>query len=246
MGPKKGNTNSKVEAANARKAVQEAEKGKKKAAQNEAATAAEWSQGADARSAKRAQDDELKRQQADAKKAELKRLQEEEEAAMSGIKAKAKTTAQKDLDKPWEAALAPVAKKGNKGKSAPPPAPKKVVEPAAPARPAGRHDIVFDERSDEDAFFQNKNRLQTDALEASSIDEALNMLGVNDKDPERHPEKRMKAAYKAFEEVTMPQLKEDYPGLKLSQYKQRLSDMWRKSPQNPLNQEAASYNSKKN
>ncbi|RHY80102.1 hypothetical protein DYB26_016501, partial [Aphanomyces astaci] len=171
--------------------------------------------------------EELKRQQADAKKAELKRLQEEEEAAMSGIKAKAKSKAQKDIDKPWEAALAPVAKKSNKGSRAPPPAPKVVAAPA-PARPASRNDIVFDERSDDD-LFQNRNRLQTDALEATTIEGALDMLGVNDKDPERHPERRMKAAYKAFEEVTMVQLREDFPGLKLSQYKQRLSDLVRSS-----------------
>ncbi|ETV95496.1 hypothetical protein H310_10965 [Aphanomyces invadans] len=243
MGPKKGNTNSKVEAANQRKAAQEAEKKSKKSAQDEARAAAEWSQGADARSAKRAQDEELKRQQADAKKAELKRLQEEEEAAMSGIKAKAKTKAQKDIDKPWEAALAPVAKKNNKGSRVPPPPPKAVAVPA-PSRPATRDDIVFDERSDDD-LFQNRNRMQSDVLEATTIEGALDLLGVNDKDPERHPERRMKAAYKAFEEATMPQLREDYPGLKLSQYKQRLSDMWRRSPQNPLNQETVSYNAKK-
>ncbi|KAG9412415.1 hypothetical protein AC1031_015332 [Aphanomyces cochlioides] len=167
MGPKKGNTNSKVEAANQRKAAQEAEKSKKKAAQQEAAEAAEWSQGADARSARRAQEEELKRQQADAKKAELRRIQEEEEAAMSGIKSKAKTKAQKDIDKPWEAALAPVAKKNNKGSRAPPPAPKVVAAPA-PARAASRNDIVFDERPDEE-IFENRNRVKADALEGLLI-----------------------------------------------------------------------------
>ncbi|KAH9126498.1 hypothetical protein LEN26_006357 [Aphanomyces euteiches] len=230
MGPKKGNTNSKVEAANQRKAAQEAEKSKKKAAQQEAAVAAEWSQGADARSARRAQEEELKRQQADAKKAELRRIQEEEEAAMSGIKSKAKTKAQKDIDKPWEAALAPVAKKSNKGSRAPPPAPKVVAAPA-PARAASRNDIVFDERPDEE-IFENRNRVKADALEASSVEDALEALGIGGKEPT----KNMKAAYMAFEEATMPQLKADYPGLKLSQYKQRLSDMWRRSPQNPMNQ----------
>ncbi|RLO04982.1 hypothetical protein DYB28_006530 [Aphanomyces astaci] len=216
MGPKKGNTNTKVEAANQRKAAQAADKKSKKSAQEEANAAADWAQGADGRSAKRAQEEELKRQQADAKKAELKRLQDEEEAAMSGIKAKAKSKAQKDIDKPWEAALAPVAKKSNKGSRAPPPAPKVVAAPA-PARPASRNDIVFDERSDDD-LFQNRNRLQTDALEglfghglsirvvltmgtvATTIEGALDMLGVNDKDPERHPERRMKAVHSSTSE----------------------------------------------
>ncbi|EQC40661.1 hypothetical protein SDRG_01739 [Saprolegnia diclina VS20] len=241
MGPKKGNMNSKAAAANERKAANDAEKNKKKSAQAEAAAAVEWAQGADARGSKRQQEEELKRQQADAKKAELKRLQEEEEAALSGVKAKAKTKNMKDMDKPWELALEPTGKKSNKGSRAKPaPAPRVIADPA-PARPAGRHDIVFNDDID---LHENKNRHVSDALEATSVEDALALLSTDDKGNERHPERRAKAAYKAFEEVTMPQLKEDYPGLKLSQYKQRLSEMWRKSPQNPLNQDSKAYNAK--
>jgi hypothetical protein len=43
----------------------------------------------------------------------------------------------------------------------------------------------------------------------------------------------------------LPQIKQDFPGLKLSQYKQKLFDLWKKSPENPLNQERAAYNTKK-
>lgn len=43
----------------------------------------------------------------------------------------------------------------------------------------------------------------------------------------------------------MPQLKEDFPRLKLSQYKQKLSEMWRRSPDNPMNQKSLAYNAKK-
>lgn len=53
---------------------------------------------------------------------------------------------------------------------------------------------------------------------------------------DKHPEKRMKAAYTAFEEITMPQLKAENPTLRLSQLKQLLRKEWLKSPQNPLNQ----------
>ncbi|OQR84846.1 hypothetical protein ACHHYP_12626 [Achlya hypogyna] len=241
MPPKKGNMNSKAAAANERKAANDAEKNKKKAAQAEAALAAEWSQGADQRSSKRAQEEEMKRQQADAKKAELKRLQEAEEAALSGIKAKGKSKAQKDMDKPWELALEPVGKKNNKGSRAKPASAPRVIAEPAPARPAGRHDIVFNDDLD---LHENKNRATSDALEATTVEDALALLSTDDKGNERHPERRAKAAYKAFEEATMPELKADYPGLKLSQYKQRLSEMWRKSPQNPLNQEHKAYNSK--
>lgn len=45
----------------------------------------------------------------------------------------------------------------------------------------------------------------------------------------------MKAAYAAFEEQEMPRLKEGRPGLKMSQYKEALFKLWKKSPMNPQN-----------
>lgn len=61
---------------------------------------------------------------------------------------------------------------------------------------------------------------------------------------ERHPEKRMKAAFTAFEELNLPRLKAENPNLRLSQLKQILKKDWMKSPENPLNQLTAKYNSK--
>lgn len=55
-------------------------------------------------------------------------------------------------------------------------------------------------------------------------------------DTDRHPEKRLKAAYTAFEEINLPILKAENPSLRLSQLKQMLRKEWLKSPQNPLNQ----------
>lgn len=52
---------------------------------------------------------------------------------------------------------------------------------------------------------------------------------------DRHPEKRMKAAYRAFEEAQLPRLKADNPNLKLSQLKQILFKEWQRSPENPQN-----------
>ncbi|KAK1942953.1 Coiled-coil domain-containing protein 124-A [Phytophthora citrophthora] len=78
----------------------------------------------------------------------------------------------------------------------------------------------------ENSFQANKNREQEEPLEAHSLDAALDMLGVgNEKELERHPERRLKAAFKAFEEAKLQQVKEDYPGLKLSQYKHKLREM---------------------
>lgn len=59
---------------------------------------------------------------------------------------------------------------------------------------------------------------------------------VKDSEVDRHPEKRMKAAYASFEEKMMPIIKEQNPTLRLSQLKQILKKEWMKSPENPLNQ----------
>jgi hypothetical protein len=46
----------------------------------------------------------------------------------------------------------------------------------------------------------------------------------------------MKALYAAFEERELARLKVDQPGLKLSQYKERVFAAWQKSPDNPNNE----------
>eukprot|EP00553_Chaetoceros_curvisetus_P008576 CAMPEP_0204614126 /NCGR_PEP_ID=MMETSP0717-20131115/1933_1 /ASSEMBLY_ACC=CAM_ASM_000666 /TAXON_ID=230516 /ORGANISM="Chaetoceros curvisetus" /LENGTH=261 /DNA_ID=CAMNT_0051626723 /DNA_START=50 /DNA_END=835 /DNA_ORIENTATION=+ len=70
---------------------------------------------------------------------------------------------------------------------------------------------------------------------ASGMDQALNALSIGGGAVDEHPEKRMKALHKAFEERMMPQMKEEYPGLKRSQYIEKIFAMWKKSPDNPMN-----------
>lgn len=72
--------------------------------------------------------------------------------------------------------------------------------------------------------------------DASGIDEAIEVLTVSEKKVDIHPEKRLKAAYAAFEERELPKLKSDHPNLRLSQLKQLLKKEWMKSPDNPMNQ----------
>ena len=88
---------------------------------------------------------------------------------------------------------------------------------------------------------ENPNRLlQQRQLEghhdASNIDEAIEVLTVSDKKVDIHPEKRIKAAYAAFEDRELPRLKSENPNLRLSQLKQLLKKEWMKSPDNPMNQ----------
>ncbi|XP_056646238.1 coiled-coil domain-containing protein 124-like [Diorhabda sublineata] len=82
---------------------------------------------------------------------------------------------------------------------------------------------------------ENVNRLVIDGEEARTVDEAISLLGNKD-DIDKHPEKRMKAAYLAYEEKRLRELKEENPTLRLSQLKQMIFKEWQKSPENPLNQ----------
>jgi DNA-binding transcriptional regulator WhiA len=87
---------------------------------------------------------------------------------------------------------------------------------------------------------ENINRLQLEEDAARNIDEAIAVLGSKDTEIDRHPEKRLKAAYTAFEEIHLPRLKAENPNLRLSQLKQMLKKDWTKSPDNPLNKRLAS------
>lgn len=65
-----------------------------------------------------------------------------------------------------------------------------------------------------------------------------------EEEADRHPERRLKAAYGLFEEKNLPILKAENPNLRLSQLKQLLKKDWMKSPDNPLNQRSIAYNAK--
>lgn len=259
MAKKQGGVNTKVEAAKAKKASNKATKDAAKAAADAAAESAEWSKGSDVRTDRRRQEEERKRAEQEAKKAEKQKLLALEEHALDEDKhaIRKQKKAVKEVAKPWEEALKPAVKKNSRGT-------KKVsafgafqpeisdkltqaemaalrdAEAARTAGKPGKKAIKF-----ENSFQANRNREVDEPTEARSLDAALDLLSVGDKELEKHPERRAKAAYKAFEELMLPQVKEDYPGLKLSQYKQKLSEMWRRSPDNPLNQESLAYNAKK-
>ena len=79
------------------------------------------------------------------------------------------------------------------------------------------------------------NKASTDYVMGTGLDSALSAMSVSGGD-DRHPEKRMKAAYKAYEEKMMPEMKLSYPGLKRQQYLDKIFASWKKSPENPKNQ----------
>lgn len=81
-------------------------------------------------------------------------------------------------------------------------------------------------------------------IEARSVEDAIAVLRVKEPDIERHPERRLKASYAAFEERRMAELKDENPTLRMSQLKQLLRKEWMKSSENPMNQVHQSYNMK--
>lgn len=87
----------------------------------------------------------------------------------------------------------------------------------------------------------NRRVLQEGEVEARSVEEAIAALSVS-AELDRHPERRMKAAFTAYEELNLPRLKQENPNMRLSQLKQLLKKEWMKSPENPMNQRHAAYN----
>jgi hypothetical protein len=91
------------------------------------------------------------------------------------------------------------------------------------------------------------------ALNASGIDNALDALsltGATSSDNakiDRHPERRFKAAYGAFEERRLKEMETDGTGqgLRLNQKKEKIKKEFDKSPENPFNQVSAKYDSTK-
>ncbi|XP_011300689.1 coiled-coil domain-containing protein 124 [Fopius arisanus] len=99
-----------------------------------------------------------------------------------------------------------------------------------------RNQVAMKKKEEEKPIEENLNRIVLEGETAHGIDEALSILSVKDPEVDRHPEKRVKAAYLSFEERMMPLIKEQNPTLRLSQLKQILKKEWMKSPENPLNQ----------
>lgn len=85
------------------------------------------------------------------------------------------------------------------------------------------------------------------SLNATGIDNALDALsltaGTQDK-IDKHPERRYKAAYAAFEEKRLLEM-EDEKGLRRNQKVDRIRKEFEKHPDNPFNQVSAAYNSKR-
>jgi len=182
----------------------------------------------------RADDAEAKRQAEIEKKAELKRLYDEE---MSGFSSK------------------PTAKQANKNAAS-----GKKMTRAQIARRQALEALAMEEElkrkkqerskyiapEDQAPLEENINRAEQERiqdegiLEARNIEQAMDVLDIaagKSTGIDRHPEKRVKTAYKEFEDERFGALKAENPSLKRSQLQQMIKKEWKKSPRNPLNQQ---------
>ncbi|KAL9623561.1 MAG: hypothetical protein Q9160_002242 [Pyrenula sp. 1 TL-2023] len=86
-----------------------------------------------------------------------------------------------------------------------------------------------------------KTDSKTAALSATGIENAIDALGLTGGDAmkakvDRHPERRFKAAYAAFEAKRMPEIEQENPGLRKNQREQICRKEFEKSEENPFNQ----------
>ena len=85
------------------------------------------------------------------------------------------------------------------------------------------------------------------ALNATGIDNAIDALSLtaNSQDKiDRHPERRFKAAYAAYEERRLEEMK-DEKGLRRQQRVDQIRKEFEKHPDNPFNQTSGQYNMSK-
>lgn len=231
------------------KAVNKATKDSAKAADNERQEAAEWGKGANNKGASRAAAAASKADEAAKKRAEKAALLAAEDAEMgSTVKPKATQKSKKKGKKKNDLALLEDALIGGAEKKA------KADKRLARLKKE-KEETLKKEKAKKDAeemktmdpLLANTSAMIGDTtdgkqlnaslipgeVQASGLDAAMNALSVSTNDD--HPEKRMKALHKAFEEKMMPEMKEQYPGLKRSQYLQKIFALWKKSPENPMN-----------
>ncbi|CCM04526.1 uncharacterized protein FIBRA_06707 [Fibroporia radiculosa] len=226
MAPKGGNA--KKESGRAKKAENEAKKNAAAEAEKERKEAEKWQDNEKASKSKA--DKEEKRRAELARKAENARLLAEEEASA-----------------PPKVKAAPKA--GTSKKAAPKNA--KPAGPGAIAAGGGLSAVSADEK------VKDEKPEEPEVFAATGIDNALDLLEVvtakMDKASvgqqaaglERHPERRFKAAFEAYKERELPNLRAKHPGLRLQQYQELLFKQFQKSPENPFNQVTVSHDATK-
>ncbi|KAJ3689752.1 hypothetical protein LUZ61_018916 [Rhynchospora tenuis] len=229
--PKKMGVNTKAEAARARRSATESERKEKEARDKEEAY---WrdAEGSKSRAAKKREEESEKRAEAAARRAEARKLAEQEQQQLEKLARKPNPKESRVSIPVPKVTAAELAKRKEEEQQ-------RLQREAEEAKK--RQTRVADEEEYEKMVLVSNTNRDDSIIEAHSVDDALAKMTIAEPAlaPDRHPEKRLKATFKAFEEVELPKLKEEKPGLTLNQYKDMIWKMWKKSPDNPLNQQAA-------
>eukprot|EP00897_Mesotaenium_endlicherianum_P010402 jgi/Mesen1/9390/ME000613S08763 len=225
--PKKVGVNSKAEEARLRKEAASSDKAEKDLKAKEEAA---WKdEGGKSKAAKKKEEDAERRAEAASKKLEAKRLAEAEEKELAAIVKKPATKAvgKSAAPKVTAAELALMKEKEMKQREA--------EGAAVEKRKTRTADATEYERL---VSGENTNRQET-LVDARSVGDALSQIQVSEgSTPDKHPERRLKASFKAFEETELARLRSEKPGMTLTQYKDLIWKDWKKSPLNPMNQGA--------
>jgi hypothetical protein len=250
-GGKKINTNTKAEAGRAQKAENEAKKQAEEDRKKSNAQDVEWKQGANNKKTARDEAAAQKADEATRKRREKEELLAAEEAELgAGGTAKKPAPKIKKKAKPksglalMEDALVKAAdKKVKKSKEDVVAKRKKEQDDIAakqqqqqaPMDPllANTAAMIGDDVVEQVGRNANKARMEADD---SGIDAALGTLNVSAVPGVPTQAKSAKALYNEYEARTLPVVKDDYPGLRLTQYKEKVWNMWKKSSENPANQ----------
>ena len=241
--------NSKSAAGRAKKAENEAVKKGAEKQKQEALEAEAWQKGANSKKQSREEEMALKADEAARKRREKQALLEAEEVALGGAVKKAGPTAaskkkakKKDDLGLLEDALIKSADKSSKLKREEAlrkqQQQKEEQEKAAAKRlevakldPLMANTAAMIGATDPEEVGRHANIARMEADGSSGLDSALQSLNI--KVPT--DAKSAKALYLEFEARMLPQMKEEYPGLRLSQYKEKIFQLWKKSPENPAN-----------
>eukprot|EP00525_Craspedostauros_australis_P003362 CAMPEP_0198130894 /NCGR_PEP_ID=MMETSP1442-20131203/54928_1 /TAXON_ID= /ORGANISM="Craspedostauros australis, Strain CCMP3328" /LENGTH=245 /DNA_ID=CAMNT_0043791595 /DNA_START=210 /DNA_END=947 /DNA_ORIENTATION=- len=241
--------NAKAAAAVEKKAQNDAVKNAKSAADKERQTQQEWSVGANNRGTKRAESAAAKADEAARKRQEKAALLAEEEANLGpGGKVKRTSALSKkkkkgnDLSLLEDALVGAADKKVKAKKRAEREKQEKLKQERLKKEEADAAKVVDPLLANTNAMLAGtedqlvgraaNKAMDEDGVAASGLDGALNSLSLSGGGEQI---RSAKALYKAFEQRMMPEMKEDYPGLKLSQYKEKIFNLWKKSPENPAN-----------
>ncbi|KAI2498428.1 hypothetical protein MHU86_16069 [Fragilaria crotonensis] len=247
--------NSKAQAGRARKEETAAQKAAAAAdAAKEAELAKEWSQGANEKGRARVDDAAARADEAARKRQEKEALLAQEEAALGsgGKGAKVPTLSKNNNSNKkkggkandlflLEQALVSDAEKKRRAKKQAEIEKKQKEEQAAKERAEAKEQealridplLLNTDLMLEGAVGREGNLLAMETAMTAGLDGALQSLSISVPGSEV---KSQKALYMAFEEKTLPIVKQEYPGLRLSQYKEKIFALWKKSPDNPLNQ----------